>query len=172
MAAGLRDVSWSVAETRALAAKAARGGGAPPGQAERFGVAAAHHLAEKRAPEDLLRALEALPEGPILDYPLALDHAVCAAARGEAALSSVRPDDLLRSYVETLAFDARISTEETRGPMLKVDVRKPRPRRPVQRIDGCAALIARMEQLAKATFVPDSASSRVGGAGAGLTDND
>lgn len=64
-------MSFSVNEVETLAAKAARGAGAPPAQAARFGRAAVHHLAAARDPEALLDALAALPRGPILDNALA-----------------------------------------------------------------------------------------------------
>ncbi len=166
-------MSWSAAEVLALATKAARGGGAPPAQAARFGQVAALHLMAGRDPALLQAALEALPGGPILDLALAVDRAVSEAARGRPGRLTVVPRNaLLDSYIDALPYAARIEQGAAEGLVLQVDVNQPRARAIPRRIEGCATLLARMEALAARTYVPESEASRAKGAGAGLTDND
>lgn len=165
-------MSWSASEISALAEKAARGAGAPPLQAARFGQVAVLHLESGRPQEALFDALEALPEGPILSYALTVDAALEACGRGVPAYLDQTPRDaLLDSYVEALPFVARIQSDP-HNPRLRADFSTPRPPRHPRRIKGCSALVARMQDLAELTFVPDNARSRSAGAGAGLSDND
>ncbi|WP_220798082.1 hypothetical protein [Roseobacter sp. OBYS 0001] len=173
MVAGLCCVNWSATEITALASKAARGAGAPPLQAARFGQAAAVHLTAARPPDVLAQALDFLPAGPILDYPLALDAALSTArSDGCAVVASVTQDTLLDSYVAALPFMARTECAQDGAIRLVVDFAKPRPRNHPLRISGCDTLLKQMNDLAARTFVPESAASRSAGAGAGLTDND
>ncbi|AVL51273.1 hypothetical protein CEP88_00495 [Roseobacter denitrificans] len=166
-------MNWSATEITALASKAARGAGAPPLQAARFGQAAAVHLTAARPPDALAQALDCLPGGPILEYPLALDAALSTARTdGCAVVVSVTQDSLLDSYVAALPFTAHTECMQDGAIRLVVDFAKPRPRNQALRITGCDALVARMSDLAARTFVPESAASRSAGAGAGLTDND
>jgi len=133
--AGLRAVTqseaYSVNEIESLGAKAARGAGAPPAQALRFGKALVHHLAQQRDPQEIRMALDALPQGPILTFALAPDTSA-----------------LGQSYRD--AQNAPLPKRVPCAPELK------------------ATLLA----LAHQTYVPASETSRVAGAGAGLTDND
>ena len=173
MVAGLCCVNWSATEIIALAGKAARGAGAPPQQAARFGQVAAVHLGAARPVDALVVALDRLPAGPILDYPLALDRALSAAqSSGSAPVPLKARDALLDSYIEALPFLAHARSMEDGTVTLVVDVAQARPRRQAFRITGCAALVAQMNALAARTFVPEGAASRSAGAGAGLTDND
>lgn len=166
-------MSWSVSEIMALAGKAARGAGAPPAQAARFGQAAVVHLTAARDAARLSAALEALPEGPILAYPLALDRALSDAGQGlPAALPDLQQNALLVSFVEALPFQASLQVAGEDGLRLRVDLSAPRPRGVPRRITGCDGLIAQMTKLAERTYVPESDSSRRAGAGARLTDND
>jgi len=170
--AGARTVSWSSAEIAALATKAARGAGAPPLQAARFGQVAVTHLSAGRSEDALRAALEALPDGPILDYALSVDTALEACARGVPALLDQTPRSaLLDSYIDALPFAAHIAND-LRVPRLKVAFSTPRPQHPPCRMKGCDALVAFMEGLAEGTYVPDTDVSRSSGAGAGLLDND
>ena len=171
MDARVRRVSWSVSEIVALAARAARGAGAPPGQAAQFGRAAARHLAQARDPEMLVDALKALPRGAILDVPLALDEAVeQAAPQGCARIDAQAPVALVQSYVDTLAFEAQLNFDS--GLMLDVNTRAPRAAEGPARVVGQDGLIEFMERLAARTYVPESDVSRQKGAGAGISDND
>jgi len=67
-------MSYSVNEIEALATKAARGAGAAPAQAAHFGRTTAHHIAASRPDDDLLAALNALPNGSIQTLPLPRDQ--------------------------------------------------------------------------------------------------
>lgn len=164
-------MSWSVTEIAALAAKAARGAGAPPLQAARFGQAAARHLAAGRDGGVLKAALAALPAGPVLQVPIALDAALaCGQADAPLHPGDVAPD-FLCSYVECLPFQAALAQERDRL-LLRVDLSHPAPQQRPARIICDADFIAELEHLAARTYVPDTAQSRARGAGAGLTDND
>lgn len=86
-------MSYSANEIMALASKAARGGGAPAGQANAFGRAAVVHLAEGRAESDLTHALAALPLGPILSLaidPLSEQTPLALSYQGQPAVVPAR----------------------------------------------------------------------------------
>jgi hypothetical protein len=166
-------MNWSVAEICALATKAARGAGAPAAQAERFGRAACLHLMNERDADALAAALDALPGGPILAIPRAIDGAL--ARLGQSNLCTLGPlaqDDLLRSYVEALPFAAHLESGRDDELVLCVDVTQPQPKTMPRRISRCQELLCHMQKLAERTFVPDSDTSRQSGAGAGTSDND
>ncbi|GFE51466.1 hypothetical protein So717_32190 [Roseobacter cerasinus] len=164
-------MSWSRAEVSALAAKAARGAGAPAAQAALFGQAAALHLAQGRRAEALTEALDMLPEGPIGSLPLVLQRALPEAAVGNVVDVDWDGDrELAQSYVDTLPVPCVVRTQGVDKLTLGF-VGSERPL-PLRRISGCDALIAQMTKLARRTFVPESAASRLSGAGAGLSDND
>ena len=164
-------MSWSTAEITTLAAQAARGAGAPPGQAARFGQVAAVHLTAARDPSDLERALRDLPQGAILTYPLALDRALTKAVkRGDPVRCDLPPGALAQSYVAALPFATEL-VWQTGAWALRVSPDPPARAAP-RRITGCAALMALMKSHAAQILVPDSAASQATGAGAGLTDND
>ena len=97
-------MSWSVTEIEALATKAARGAGAPAGQAAQFGRALVRHMRANRAEATLLRALEALPDGPIIDLPCTIE----AALVDDTKCIATNSDDLLQSYLEALPFAVEI----------------------------------------------------------------
>jgi hypothetical protein len=168
-------MSWSVTEIAALAAKAARGAGAPPAQAARFGQAAACHLAAGREAGTLSRALDALPKGPIMVLPLVLDEAASAAWSGGVQVFTLPgglPTDLLESYVSAMPYNTTLKRSGDERMRLTLDVARPRGAKVSGRIDGCDALIEALSRLAERTFVPESEVSRTAGAGAGLNDND
>lgn len=165
-------MTWSAAEVSALAARAARGGGAPPHQAERFGQAAAVHLMAGRSPDMLQAALDALPRGPIMAYALQIETALEACADGRPGVcDQAARDALLDSYVEALPCAARLESEGG-SLFLFADFTTPRGPRPPRRIAGCGALVSRMQELAALTYVPESEMSRSTGAGAVSSDND
>lgn len=173
MASGIRQLSWSAAEVLALGTKAARGAGAPPLQAARFGQVAALHLMNGREEALLAAALDHLPDGPILTHPLALDRAVIALAEGEVAeLTNVSFDALLLSYLDTLPFEVVAKKSESGAIHLDGDLTVPRAPPTLSRISGCDALMDQFHRLAARTLVPESDLSRSSGAGAGLSDND
>ncbi|WP_300032063.1 hypothetical protein [uncultured Roseobacter sp.] len=166
---GEPGVSWSAAEILALAGKAARGAGAPAGQAARFGRAAAHHLMAGHRPDDLDRALDALPGGPVIHLPAALDEVM---AGDSTVITSDAPGNLVHSYVAVLPFASRARAQGPDTWQIDVDLSQPSPRIPPRRIAGAQALVEKMTELAARTFVPETEASRAAGAGAGLTDND
>lgn len=160
-------------ELVALATKAARGAGAPPQQAAAFGRAALCHFQAGRAPQHLRAALDALPTGPILEIPLALTR-LMEAAEGDVAEGVLRadaPSDFIQSYLEAQPF-AITATASQDGFVLTCALSTPAPRVPSVRVTLPGGLAARMTALAAQLLVPDTAASRAGGAGAGLTDND
>ena len=87
-------MSLSANEIQALATKAARGAGFPPGQAESYGRATVMHLVAGRDPQPLHDALAQVDNSPILRLPLLVDDilAACAAVKGPAELT-LNPDD-------------------------------------------------------------------------------
>lgn len=168
-------MSWSQAEISALATKAARGAGAPPEQAARFGQAAAAHLAQGRAASEIDQALRALPEGPILRFGRDIDRVKMAALAMADTCVDVRVDDcaaLFDSYLSALPFEVKTTAIEPDHIRVVTGNDRGAACKPVGRISGCDRLIARMSDLAARTFVPESDASRRAGAGAGLTDND
>ncbi|TMM55270.1 hypothetical protein [Sulfitobacter sabulilitoris] len=166
-------MSWSMTEWAALAAKAARGAGAPPAQAQAFGRAAAQHLAQGRAAEDLARALGALPGGPILSLPPALIAAQVDAGTGlQTTLAAPDGPALAQSYVEGLPWRVTVLRAEGGTLCFALDTGTPAPRATPARLTPPPALVKRMEALAERTFVPETDASRQRGAGAGLTDSD
>ncbi|QUJ75356.1 hypothetical protein KDD17_10170 [Sulfitobacter albidus] len=162
-------MSRSANEVMTLAAKAARGSGAPPAQAADFGQAAVLHLAAGRAETDLLQAMGLLPGGPIMAFPLELqklsERARDGIARGE--VDALGLPDLLKSYAEAMACAATFAQGT-----LTVDLGTPQPRRAVTRMTPSEALLDDWAVLAARLLVPETESSRARGAGAGLTDND
>lgn len=159
----------------ALAAKAARGAGAPPAQAGLFGTAAALHLGEGRAPEDLEHALAQLPGGAILRFPLELHRLgleMAQTKRIDSVMDAQGAPALAQSYLETLPCDVTVRVLSPQTLKVVLDATHAMPARCLGRIDGCDRLLARMTALAARTFVPESDASREAGAGAGLSDND
>ena len=159
----------SVNEISVLAAKAACAAGAPPAQAAQFGAAAGVHLGSGRAIDALCDALAALPDGPVIALPLDLmriaEHAQDGHARGFVA--GIDPA-LLQSYLEALPYEARLLHNGT----VALDLNRPATSRALSRIDLTDHIYAEWNALAARLLVPESAASRLSGAGAGLTDND
>ncbi|MBM1311777.1 hypothetical protein JQT66_16170 [Sulfitobacter mediterraneus] len=160
----------SANEVMNLAAKAARGGGAPVAQAYAFGRAAACHLIAERPAADLDTALDALPKGPILDLPLLL--MACAEARqNEAVIPGGPLPDLTLSYAQSQSF-ACTATRSGSQITLSQTFDQPAAQLPIKRVMLPDALAAKMQALAAGLLVPETEASRRAGAGAGLTDND
>lgn len=164
-------MSWSRSEFSALAAKAARGAGAPAEQAARFGQAAATHLAAQRGEEALLLALGSLERGPVLTCPLRVDAALCQAANGIAHLVVDDADRLFDSYVESLPY-LTTKIEGSNNRSYTINCRAVSERAIATRLFPSDDLITGLRTFAKAILVPDSDASRSSGAGAGLNDND
>ena len=136
--------------------------------AAREGVAhVGKHLARGGAGGDLLAALDALPGGPVNDMPLAL-----LAAPDAVRIATGGHDALTESYLAALPFVARVTGRGagwldaylSRGDRRAVSL----PARIALDADTQGALAA----FAARTYVPQSETSRLSGAGAGLTDND
>lgn len=175
MVARVRRVSWSRAEVQALAAKAARGAGAPPAQAAAFGKAAAVHLGSGREPDDLARALSDLPGGAIIAFPLQVAQILHEA--WDAGPEVQRIDTrgvlaLMHSYLDTLPCECVVTEQNGDVIHVTLDIKAPAAARATTRITGCDVLITRMIALADRTYVPDSDASRSTGAGAGAGDAD
>lgn len=157
----------SANEIEGLAARAARGAGAGVAQAAHFGRAAAMHLARGGAGVDLLAAIAALPGGPLNTVPLGL-----LAGGGGVRIATGGHDALAESYLAAQPFTARV-TGRGEG---WLDVHLSRDDRRAATLPARIALDAATQQalsaLAAKTYVPQSETSRLSGAGAGLTDND
>lgn len=160
----------SANEVMTLAAKAARGAGAPPAQAAHFGRAALCHLSADRPEANLTAALDALPGGPIIALPRFFaqlaEHAVDGMAQG-----TLVAEELNISYAEAQAFDCQ-TTATSESLTVTMDLTKPAERHTLKRIVLSDAFFYKLENLAAKLLVPESDASRLSGAGAGLTDND
>lgn len=160
----------SANEVMTLAARAARGAGAPPAQAVAFGRAVLFHLAADRPEGDLVAALDALPGGAILTLPLAFARILTAPSR-QTGLPPDAPSCLLQSYAEAQPFATTLRTEGTQI-QASADLESPGPAPTARRIAMSEDLYARLDHQAARILVPESETSRRAGAGAGLTDND
>lgn len=163
-------MSLSHNEVMGLAAKAARGGGAGPAQAQSFGRAAVCHLGAGRDPDQLTDALGALPGGAINRAAL-----ICRTVtqhretQGTLVLDTDMPEALLASYLDTLPFERQATLrDKATGALFAPDAPSPLP----ERLEVPGPLLTLMNRLAKLTYVPNSDASRAAGAGAGLSDND
>ncbi|MEM9637300.1 MAG: hypothetical protein AAGA94_06605, partial [Pseudomonadota bacterium] len=159
----------------ALATKAARGAGAPAAQAALFGEAAALHLGQGRAAADLAQALDYLPGGPIMEFPLQLQSLLLSAEETPTCtveMATAGLPTLAQSYLETLPHGCRVNAMSEISLSVTLDLTAPARSLPLVRAAECDGLMARMTELAARTFVPESDASRRAGAGAGLTDND
>lgn len=169
MVAGVRFMTRSANEVMALATKAARGAGAPPAQAEQFGVAVVVHLCAGRRVDVLNAALSELPAGPIIEIPLAILRVSETARDGRAVRRiDTTAGALALSYVSALPYLGHIAPDG----LLHLDLNTPAERRPASRIDLPSEIYALWAAMAARLLVPESDASRLSGAGAGLTDND
>ncbi|APE44237.1 hypothetical protein BOO69_13140 [Sulfitobacter alexandrii] len=150
--------------------KGGAGGGRAPAQAEDFGRAALRHLVAHRPSADLVAALAALPGGPILALPLAMMRLLADPGR-DAILPDPFPEPLLRSYVEAQPFAIALHPAAT-GLRAVWDCETPAAPPEASRIDLPESLRALLQTYADRLLVPESDRSRLGGAGAGLSDND
>ncbi|MBU2994640.1 DUF3726 domain-containing protein [Octadecabacter sp. 1_MG-2023] len=155
----------SANEIATLFLKAARGGSVPLGYCEDLAAAAAY------------LDLDALTRCPILDsaavnLPTALD--LVLAGRGPREV--VTEDAMIKAYValyETrLAKTVHWQANETGAVFEKFHHALPVAHAPLGRRAMPSELMKHLEGLAGKTLVPETETSRAGGAGAGLTDND
>lgn len=163
-------MSRSANEVMTLAAKAARGAGAPPAQAAQFGRAALRHLSADRGERVLLQALEALPEGPIITLPRYFVEFAEQAVEGRAQ-GMLPAQELALSYAEAQSYSCEITLVSEKL-TVQADLTKPADRPVLKRIVLSGTFCNQLESLAAKLLVPESDASRLSGAGAGLTDND
>lgn len=163
----------SANEVMTLATKAARGAGAPPAQAAMFGGAALGHLAAGCNANDLLSALEALPDGPVIELPLKIAEVLESACEDEVLLTIPKGPfaalELSYLYAQPYAAKGRTVEGETEVQLFLTTPHKPPP---MPRVTMPDTLYAEMQHLAARLLVPETDASRLSGAGAGLTDND
>lgn len=162
----------SANEVMGLATKAARGAGAPPAQAAEFGRAMVRHMYAGRDLDYLSRALDDLPKGPIMDFPVAFARVIesnAVPARGQVEASAWLP--LAQSYADALPYAATVNVM---GNVLDitVDLHNPAAKTSLGRFVLPDTMLDKMNALSARILVPESDASRLGGAGAGLTDND
>lgn len=192
-------MSWSLGEIKALAMKAARGGGMPWGMAEEAGFAV-RWLQEQDAPGAAALAL-------YLDWrdtPGAFDHDLCPICLGTALMDCGRPVPerlgrvrqplLLAPFIAscapsgmTLAWgeivlilsEAGLVTDAPREALLTAEAEcsanrtAARVAETVMRVpESEAQAVARLTEFAARTYAPATEASRLSGAGAGTTDND
>jgi hypothetical protein len=163
----------SANEVMTLAAKAARGAGAPPAQAADFGTAALRHLQAGREVQNLTDALEHLPTGPILLLPLQLlritENTRDDVARGE--FSRAECGGLAQSYLDAQPYETLM---EKSGDSARVTLflDKPKATHISHRVFIPNSLVTLLQTYAARMLVPETDASRLSGAGAGLNDND
>lgn len=163
----------SANEVMTLAAKAARGAGAPPAQAADFGAAALRHLQAGREVDMLIDALKALPSGPVIALPLVLMQILENSTDGiaEGGLEPGSNATLIQSYLDAQPFETQLENQAGSFHITLFPTKlKAAPLMP--RVDAPDDLLASFQSYAARILVPESDASRLSGAGAGLTDND
>lgn len=156
----------SLNEVEAVLIKAARGCGADAAQAARFGRGAVTHLCAQGETAQIHAALAALPGGVIVEYTARIQQGLSQSV-GDTVFFAV-DDPLWESYLAALPYRLTCVSQAEFAIHLDVFDKSPKPARLV--IDPQD--MAQWQALAAKTYVPESAQSRLAGAGAGLTDND
>lgn len=156
----------SLNEVEAVLTKAARGSGADAAQAARFARAAVMYLCADKATAPLHTALAALPNGEIVEYAARLQDGLARASGQEVVFLADGP--LWAGYLGALPYRCTVSGEGEFTLYLDQFEKPAKPARLEIDPDDMAA----WQALAAKTYVPESAQSRLAGAGAGLTDND
>ena len=192
-------MSWSLGEAKALAIKAARGGGMPWGMAEEAGFAVrwlqSYGLPGLEALADYLDWRDGQPPLTHDLCPIALGTALSDAGRGiPANLGKVRQPLLLAPFIalcapsgrclrwdgfEGVISEAGMITTAGRGVLLTEEA-SCTSERAVARVAATASrvpetearAIERLNQFAARTYAPATEASRLSGAGAGTSDND
>ena len=144
----------SANEISAVVLKAARGAGMPLGCAEELSRAAPNLMAAG--------ALGQVPEllSRLFEPPSLTQSAICG---GHPVLAVIAWRDFIAAGQE-LGLECEV-TSELKAAMIEL-------KSPVGPFDVDAALWEQLESYANKMLVPESEASRLGGAGAGLTDND
>ncbi|MGC1503965.1 MAG: hypothetical protein WA782_07455 [Sulfitobacter sp.] len=163
----------SANEVMTLAAKAARGAGAPPAQATDFGIAALRHLQAGRDVQNLNDALTLLPDGPVLQLPLALLQMIENAAGDSATggFGQAARSDLALSYLDAQPYETKVETVDGKV-QVTLFLAQAKGAPVTSRVRLPDTLAATFLRYAARLLVPESEASRLLGAGAGLTDND
>ena len=167
MVAGVSGMNgYSFTEVEGVLTKAARGSGAGVAHAARFAKAAALALASDEGADLVKAALADLPNGVIRDHAICIQRYLADAGKGTVILPN--GDALWVGYIDSLPYK---SVETPRGEIaVYIDVFA-KPVRP-PRVFISDENMAKWQALAAKTYVPETEQSRLGGAGAGLNDND
>ncbi|AKS46924.1 Protein of unknown function [Octadecabacter temperatus] len=156
----------SANEIEALVLKAARGGGLPLGLAEDLAMAAAYLDLDK------LTACPCSNGGAAFAIPQALDAVTASngpvTVEADAALIAAYATRAEVHYGKTLVWDATSNG----ATFHRFEERATADHAPLGRRIIPPDLSTHLHDLAVKTHVPETESSRAGGAGAGLTDND
>ncbi|MCW1951709.1 MAG: DUF3726 domain-containing protein [Octadecabacter sp.] len=156
----------SANEIEALVLKAARGGGLPLGLAEDLAMAAAYLDLDK------LTGCPCTNAGAAFAIPQALD----AVAAGNGPKTVEADPAIVAAYIASAEVhcDQMLVWENTPdGTCLhRFKPSSPPEKAPLGRRKVPQDLLTHLHELSVKTHVPETESSRVGGAGAGLTDND
>ena len=167
MASGVWHMtSCSLNEVEAVLTKAARGCGADAAQAARFGRGAVMHLCEDGPTAPIHAALAALPKGVIVEYAACIQQGL-SQATGNTVLFQT-DDPLWTSYLTALPYRLTRVSQTEHAIHLDVFEKALKP----ARLQISTEDMAQWQSLAAKTYVPETAQSRLAGAGAGLTDND
>lgn len=191
VATGFQVMIFSVSEIQALLRKAAMGAGVPQGPAEDL-AALVRRVARSDAAfwEDVCVGLtpsfeRAIPVEngdelifpsmrAVIDAPSAIDAALCG------QLVRVESIDAPRLLVELVGaaedhFQTRLIDAQEPGAIslrLSQGHTQRKPLAPQPRLEIPETVMEVLQRYAARTYVPASAASRAGGAGAGLNDND
>jgi hypothetical protein len=160
----------SANEVMTLAAKAARGAGAPAGQASLFGRVALRHLIAGRDIGELTAALAALPHGPVVTLPQLFGELAERALQGQSK-GKLPVGSLTVSYAEAQPYLCQ-SEMMPQAISVTLDLTQPAENMPIERVNLPETLAQELHFLSAKILVPESDASRLSGAGAGLTDND
>ncbi|MFL4470443.1 hypothetical protein ACERZ8_11350 [Tateyamaria armeniaca] len=167
----MTDRSWT--EIQALAVKAATGAKVPPAQALAFGAMLTRHLADGGSEVALAHVLN--DPKAILTLAHQIETMIENASLSPRVVSvreeSAERRALLISWLASLPCQAEISASDTQV-HARLSLSDPSARSRPARVAIGSALFDQMQALAARTYVPDSATSRSSGAGAGLMELD
>ena len=167
VAAGVSGMNgYSFTEVEGVLTKAARGSGAGVAHAVRFAKAAALALASEEGAELVNVALADLPNGLIRDHAMWIQRDLADAA--EVTVIFPNGDALWVGYIDSLPYKSVETPTGEIAVYTDVFAKPVRPPRVFIRDED----MAKWQALAAKTYVPETEQSRLGGAGAGLTDND
>ena len=157
---------YSFTEVEAVLTKAARGSGAGVADGARFAKAGALCLCAENGADLVNAALADLPNGVIVDHASWILRDL-EEAEGDTVIFP-NGDPLWVGYIDTLPYK---SVERPDGDIVVYMDIFAKPVRP-SRVFITDENMTHWQALAAKTYVPETAQSRIAGAGAGLTDND